>query len=140
MSETPLKNYLIYLKKIETYAKASGIRIYWRDSAEDLFNHRGSFVVIDSTLSETDEIATLLHEIGHGLDPSFILQTSQTLFDAYDASYSRKSNNVQDDMVYEAEVRAWNNGRVLAKLLKIPLGKWYSKVEEESLKTYKEKT
>lgn len=139
MYETTLKNYLKYLKKIEDFAKGSHIRIFWKESAEDSFQHRGAFIIVDSTLSEADEIATLLHELGHGIDASFILKESEKLFWAYTNVYEETGTTKQSKLVYEAEKRAWDNGRLIAKRLKIPLGKWYSKAEKESLKSYKVK-
>ena len=44
---------------------------------------------------------------------------------------------IQKQKVVEIEKTAWKNAEGLARILKIPLGKWYYKDKKLSLATYK---
>ena len=96
---------------------------------------------MDDSLSQTDEIATLLHEIGHALSDLFDTPDAdiKAINNAYGMIYTQeKVSDKNMSIVLATEQRAWDNGRELAKRLKIKLGKWYSDVEKACLKEYKE--
>lgn len=139
MSEINLKHYTKYLDILLIYAKAMDIRIDFSP-----YNGNGAWMVaarkikIDSEMSEAEEIATILHELGHVLDDAFQMSKSPNeVTDAYTCIYTGKYTKKQKRLVIKAERLAWANGRKIAKLLKIRLGKWYTDVQKSSINAYK---
>lgn len=131
-----LKNYTKYIHVIKLYAKILRIKIVYKDYPCD-----GSYVpsrrqlVIDNDLDEPDEIATLLHELGHHLD--FEMDYPASLARAYTSYYKNKHSKKQYSLVKQRERAAWDYGKVIAKKLGIRLGKWYAIIRRDSLRTYK---
>lgn len=140
MSGRALKNYDKYLQQIELYARALKVEIIYKtDPSDGAYDQRGSKLTIDPDLSESCEIATLLHELGHATDYSLIdIKSSCKIFDAYSKVYDDGGTKKDLKLVIESEVRAWDNGILIAKRLKIKLGKWYYMERESALNSYKE--
>lgn len=96
-------------------------------------------IVLDREMDESTEIATFLHELGHSTDDYLTNPKTEKKYDnAYRAFYKNEATEKQNKLVLECEKRAWFYGRGIAKKLRIPLGKWYDKEEEASLKDYGE--
>lgn len=140
MTIETLKHYKLYLKKIHKYADSLGIEIFYLEEVEGegLFSHHYKVLHIQDDLTETEMVATLLHELGHAMDFSFYnKRTMKRLFVAYENVYNGKHSKRDLELVIIAEKDAWNTGKVIAKLLKIKLGTWYSHQEALCLKDYK---
>lgn len=129
-----------YLGKIYQYADAVDIRIEVKASADDgVYLPARRKIVIDKDLDPSEEVAILLHELGHALDDALAKKSMEKRVDsAYKAIYAKKPTRKQRDFVMGCELRAWEYGRGIAKKLRIPLGKWYDRVRDESLKSYRE--
>lgn len=136
---TNLKNYEKYLRKLETYAETMGIRIISREEPCDgTYHPNNSTIVIDPDLSDSCEIATLLHELGHAMDYQLNnKKLSPKIWHAYEKLFDGAHNINQLETVIEAEIRAWENGSLIAKRLKIPLGKWYAYERKTALTNYR---
>ena len=137
-----LKNYSKYLKKIELYAKAIGIKIEYKTEYDD-----GAYIPskrkirLDPDLSPTRDIAVLLHELGHALDDHLINKKySIAINAAYRALENDRQTMNQRALILECEYRAWRYAKVLAKKLQIPLGSWFFSVKNEYLKEYRRNT
>jgi hypothetical protein len=141
MLVTRLKNYPKYLEKIYSYAESVCIKIIVREEDGDgCYNHFNSCLYIDPDLEEASEIATLLHELGHAFDYHLVdKKLSPKIWHAYEKVYSEDANLNDKELqtVMDAEIRAWENGKVIAKRLKIPLGKWYAHERKISLMNYR---
>ena len=135
-----LKNYTLYLSKIERYAKLCNIKItYCQCDGDGSFSSSRRRIRIDNDLSEAKEVAVLLHELGHALDDSMptgpkARKTNAAYANMYD---KLKVTDIQLSLIIECEQRAWNIGRAIAKKLSIRLGKWYDNHEKECLDNYK---
>ena len=139
MSGRPLKNYDLYIDKLQAYATACEITVEYRDEPGD-----GKYIptrrklVLDKDLPESTEIATFLHELGHSLDDTLYTKPVDKKMDAaYKAFYNATPTQKQKDLVVECEQRAWMYGRSTAKKLRIPLGKWFDSEESEALSEYR---
>ncbi len=137
---TKLKHYSRYKQKINFYCKAVGLKLIYRaEPSEGVYLPSRHQVIIDSDLEETTEIAIILHELGHALDDALSLKRDlNKRDDAYKVIYKTKYTQQQLRRVIKCEVCAWKTGRYIAKILKIKLGLWYTIVQNESLKSYKE--
>lgn len=135
-----LKNYDIYLQRLELYIKASRLKlVYAPEIGEGAYVPSSRTIRIDPDLSESEEIATILHEIGHSIDDTLVSGTQETRLEAaYRLVYKKKGSETHNTLVYECEERAWKFGRGVAKRLHIPLGNWFNRCEKEGLKAYKE--
>lgn len=135
-----LKYYHEYLRRIEAYAEATGVNIkYGPEDGEGSFSPRLRRVKIDPDLSESREIAVLLHELGHSLDETLLDNKTENKLDkAYSAIYDHRHNKKQLKAVLECEKRAWTYARSIAKRLKIRLGAWFDRVEKDCIDAYKD--
>lgn len=135
-----LKNYKIYREKILAYAKVVNITVEFKEENSDgVYIPSKSKVRIDDALEEAEEISTLLHELGHALDDKLdSTNFSKSIERAYYQVYKGKPSKIQLDKVIECEKKAWDLGRVIAKKLRINLGKWYNYQESQALKDYRE--
>ncbi len=135
-----LKNYDLYLNKIKALSQALGIKIEWRTDPSDgtwLPQHRK--IRIDPDLTDTETIATLLHEFGHIIDDSSLDdKTLGKLGKSYSVIYTDVYTTKDVDVVAATEIRAWNYGCAIAKNLGINRGKWYDKMAKEAIKNYKQ--
>lgn len=140
MPEIDLKHYEDYCSRLRNYAAANGIAVLYKDfSVEGQWDPRTNTVTIDNDQSQSSEIASFLHELGHSTD-DLISKPSQydsKIFKAYNSIYANKGTKKQKALVLEVEQRAWKNGRDIAARLKIRLGKWYDQAEAHCLKTYR---
>jgi Zn-dependent peptidase ImmA (M78 family) len=135
-----LKNYDKYLEKIEHYAQACEITIkYGQEDGDGSYSPARRTVKIDENLSDSAELATLLHELGHVLDDSTRQRFEEPkLSSAYNAVYNKKPTKKQIELVLECEEAAWVYARAIAKKLRIPLGKWFDDEMKDGLDSYRE--
>lgn len=134
-----LKNYEAYVKTIRLYAKAIGVKIVYEDQDGDgAYVPKYRKIRVDPDLSETRELSVLLHELGHMWDFALIDKTTERKVDfASKAVYKNKATTKQLRFLIQCERRAWNYGRAIAKKLGIPLGKWYERVQNDCLSSYR---
>lgn len=140
MSGISLKHYHAYMERLKAYAEAVGLDIKYGDlDGEDgYFSPHRRYIKIDNDLSESYEIAIILHELGHSLDDTVAdMKTESEADTAYSAMYRDKATKKQNKIVIACEKRAWKYGRKLAKQLDIRLGKWFDEAKSECLKAYK---
>lgn len=139
MPNGQLKNYKKYLEKLEIYSKAVNLKLkYGTVDGGGVYLASRSVIKIDDDLEEDETIATILHELGHALDDQLVTNpTAHFLYYAYKAVYANEHTKKQLKKVVECEIRAWNYGRVIARLLKIPLGTWYDLQQKECVAHYR---
>lgn len=134
-----LKNFDSYLQKLEHYIKASKLKLSYSETIAcgGLFLPSKREIVVETDLTDSDTIATILHELGHSEDDSFHTQGVERLIDnAYAALEKETPTSAQKQIVMDCERRAWKFGRAIAKRLQIDLGKWYSESKRHALKSY----
>lgn len=133
--------YKRYKRALITFAKGLRISIvYGNTDSDGVYMPSRRKVVIADDMEEADEIATILHELGHALDDmmGFYLDM-ESINNAYKKVYSNKKATYRERrIVIMCETAAWRNGRALAKQLKIRTGKWYDDTEAFCLKDYRE--
>jgi hypothetical protein len=127
-----------YIEKLEYYAKAHNITVRYvakiQGGSEGLWYPSKRIIKIDKTQDEFDMVATFLHELGHFFDDSFRDTASSKIVEkAYGIV---RPNKKHSDIVFEVETEAWNKAEVIAKYLKIRLGKWFYECKKESLSSY----
>ena len=140
MPEKNLKHYESYCIRLRTFSEAMNISVMYQDYACDgEWDPRTRRIVINTDQSQSSEIASFLHELGHSLgdllfkDNKYDAKVSK----AYKAVYSGKHRASQLDLVIKFEQTAWKNGRDIARRLKIPLGKWFDEAEAYCLSSYR---
>lgn len=146
MLNRKLKNYKIYLQRLKLFAQAMNIKIeYGELDAEGTWMPAIRKIKLDDDdLSQSFELAALLHELGHSMDDllSTAAKEENALFKAYKAVYESKKGKKptakQLILVTSCEKRAWDNGRGIAHRLNIRLGKWYDEAERVCISSYKE--
>lgn len=140
MTDIDIPNYSIYHKKLVRFIHSLGVKLIEKDDAEDdgMYIPLRKTIRIAGELGPAEEIAVLLHEVGHVLDEivGFKLHTA-SLEKAYAAIYTGKFTEHQRKLVLRTEKRAWVNARELARYLKIPLGKWFSDTQKQCLNDYR---
>lgn len=140
MSEINIKHFDKHRKRLIALANSLGIKIKYNDSQGDgAYQQSRSSIVIDPDLEQSTELATMLHELGHVIDFSRLSYDESSKADvAYYRFYreNRKAFVCDQREVLKWERRAWKTGRGIAKLLKIPLGKWFDFEEHTAIKTY----
>lgn len=138
MARESLKHIDAYRKRLGYFAAALRISIEYKEcSSEGIFFPSKSKIVIDKDLSDVEEIATLLHELGHALDDFTTHYNHKELNRAYDKVDDPVLSKKNLDLVLKCERRAWLNGVSIANRAKIRLGKWYTRIMQESLNSYK---
>ncbi len=133
-----LKHYCKYIKCIRLYTKAIQLRLEFKETPYGgVFFPSRRLIRIDPGLSESKTVAALLHELGHVLDDTIVSSKKfRQMEKAYAGAYSKQSKK-QAEVVYRTELRAWEYGRVVAKILGIKVGKWYNAYRRECLKGYR---
>lgn len=129
-----------YLRRLRAYARGIRVRLTFSCEAasEGVWVPNKRAVRVDSDLTEAQTIAVILHELGHVLDDTLITGKQFRIVNrAYAKYYDLRCSKKQRQLVKYAEVRAWEYGRVIAKILGIRLGKWYDKESKACLKSYK---
>ena len=138
-----LKNYRLYLKKLKSYSKLCGIKVEFRKEVDGIGAYVPSrrSIVIETSLSQSHTISTLLHELGHFVDDfrnpnnhfnNRFHNDGRTAIENERALTAR-----QKKKVLQLEREAWKNGRALARQLNIPLGRWFFQDEKSSFNTYR---
>lgn len=121
-------NYYDYKERLEQYAELCGVTIRYHtpDWSDGWYYSR--IVSLANDLEQKEEIAVLLHELGHFIDhqanPKFY--ASKRLEGAYvKFNASLPLTRHQKALILVSERRAWKKGMGLAKQLRIPLGKYF---------------
>lgn len=140
MCRQNLPNYHKYWERLNNFANTLGIKIeYAENDSEGSFSQAHRKIRVDVGLCEAEDIATILHELGHAMDTLLVTPTiSKHIEKAYEVVYNRKPTRRQQSLVMGCEKRAWLYGRSIAKQLKIRLGKWYFQFERDCLKSYED--
>lgn len=135
-----LKNHLTYYNKILDYAKSIGVEVFFYHKLNNAYYQSyGKKIYIDPDFKEADQIAILLHELGHFEDEIF------TSDKKVEKLYERAAIKCDEDIplskrefncLINCELNAWIHGAIIAKKLKIPLGKWYKKIQDKSMVSY----
>lgn len=138
-SEKPLKNYRLYVKAIQLYAKAIHIKLEFSAyDGDGAYVPSKRLIRVDPELSEAPTVAVLLHELGHALDDTLM---SKKRFREVDRAYRNVDTpryKKHKKAILRTERRAWEYGKIIAKILGISLGKWYDNARDLRLKAYKE--
>jgi len=135
-----MKKYDLYISRLLAFAKALGISVTWKrlGSYEAYYRPDNNSITIDDELDPESEIASMLHELGHAVDEYRVERLNQEdVSRAYTAWYEGRDTRSQRKKVLAEERAAWRIGRIIAKNLKISLGKWYAKEQKESLAVYR---
>lgn len=142
MTDIKLKYYKQYMKRLERYIQANGLKlVYSQEEESDAIIFSKNTIRIAWKQSEAEEVASILHELGHFLD--FLVMTAEQIRKvdkSYAIHHKAKKSTYHRNIVCQYEKRAWDNGRAIAGILKIRLGRWYDEVEAECLKSYKDYT
>jgi hypothetical protein len=139
MPRQTLKHYDLYLKKIRLYCQTVRTKIeFCNVDGDGAWVPARRLIRVDPELTEPHIIAVLLHELGHLLDDTLMTKAKFREIDkAYGKLYSTRPAPNRKKTIYRTEVRAWEYGRVVAKILGIRLGLWYNNVRADCLKGYK---
>jgi hypothetical protein len=132
-----LKHYQEYRKRIGAYATAVRLRISY-SSGGSCYRPDLRWIYIEKGQDNTEELAAILHELGHDLDNNIVNYcNNKELRKSYFSIYAKSSTLEQDALVLECEARAWKYGRSIAKMLGIRLGSWFTKEESTCLAEYR---
>lgn len=133
-----LKHYETYIKLIRSYAKGIHLKIEFVDGDNGVFSAQLRRIRCGTEQDETAIVATLLHELGHALDDALVnRKTFRAMSKAYIALEHKKANAKQRRAIVKTEQRAWAYGKIIAKILCIPLGKWYDTYSRRYIREYK---
>lgn len=133
-----LKNYLVYKNKLLDFARACNISITYTPGDNEGSMESSKKITASSNMSQSAEIATILHEIGHVLDDMSLTLADRTKVDkAYGKIYTDNYSHKHKQTVLEREKAAWMYGRRLAAQVGIKLGKWFITEEKEALASYR---
>lgn len=136
MYRDELKHYTRYVNSLHKFAYMLGIKIVYEGDEDGVYVPSRNLIRISPDLSQTEEVASLIHELGHVIDFLFMPRNINTEL-AYSKIYKYKVSKNEIKLVVKSEKLAWNLGRIIARILGIPLGKWYTLQEKESIKGYK---
>lgn len=133
-----LKNYKKHLSKLIALANAFGVTVEFKPEIDDgIYIPSKRKIRIDDDMTQTETIATLLHEIGHLLDDVANIDVNhRQMSKAYRAVYHGRPTKLQKIVVVNCEYRAWVIGQTLALALKIKVGTWYNVHMESALNSY----
>ena len=129
-----LANYKQYYDKLEHFIHASGLKLLVTSTVDGgEYRPRSRTVVIDDSLDESEEIAIILHELGHAF-VDFDPPVTSYLYAVYKRYEESKPLTPAERVeIMSTERSAWIMGEHIAKLLHIPLGKWYRSVKNSCL-------
>lgn len=135
-----LKLYDEYLQRLELYAKASNILLVLApEDSDGAYIPSRNMIRVDPDLTDSHQIAVILHELGHSLDDRLVDKKFASRVDrVYSSYYAGKIKGTQLEFLLDTERRAWEYGRAIAKITKIPLGQWYDAAKDYCLRTYHE--
>ena len=137
-----IETYKTYLRKIRSFARLCQVEIEFVPKYDEggEYNPDKRKVVIDNRLTRAEKISTLLHEFGHFMDDSSTNRFSNRHhfygYDKLEKEIKQMTHN-QKLYVWESELAAWQNAQALAKMIKIPLGKWFFRDQTSSLNSYR---
>lgn len=134
-----LKHYDKSLKKLERLINALQYKLVHdpKDDDAGVYIPSKRKILLSTELSNSEELAICLHELGHCI---YFLVTSEEDLDEMERIYDtfHKDATKGKKAVLRYETAAWDIGEKLAKVLRIPLGKWYYEVKDECLQTYRD--
>lgn len=134
-----IKNYTTYYNKLIAYSNLMHITIYFNTIKENDGSFFKRVIYLDSTLTEKETLAVLLHELGHFIDEMINPKrySSKRACAAYENMFvGNKLTLLQKKRIIEIEQAACNYGQVLAKKLKIKTGRWYKKEMNSKMGIY----
>lgn len=139
MSGRDLKNYEKYLDKLLKYALGVELKVVFKEEFnEGMYLPSKRMIRVDTDLEQSTEISVLLHELGHAMDDALTeISLQSDVGKAYKAFYKAKPTKKQVTIVVQCEENAWSYGRVIAKNLRIPLGRWYDEEATAAIEEYK---
>lgn len=138
MDGRKLANYDLYITNIQLYIRASKLKLKYKEVNMGAYIPSRNLIVIDTDLTDSEEIAIILHELGHALDHVLINKTDFDICEkAYAAVYAEKYTGKQKREVLKRERTAWKYGEAIAKMLRIPLGSWYYACRKVCLDDYR---
>lgn len=135
-----LKNHEKYRQALLGFAKSLNIKVVFKyDDGNGSYIPESRKIIIDNELTNSDEIATLLHELGHVLDEGLIKDSPfyNRLNKAYGRIYKKSVTKAQKALVIKCEKRAWVYGRAIANILGIKLGLWYESIAKQCIDAYR---
>src|SRR3990167_3005148 len=124
-----LKNYSNYLNIIKDYCTLCQIKLVYKNikTHEGDYNDTHKIITVDDNLDDSEEIAVLLHELGHfECDNVATSVQKKRIGNIYFKKSGGGTLSKKEGLSYrKCEDDAWEQGRIIAKRLKIRLGKWY---------------
>lgn len=133
-----LKHYEKYVKTIRSYARGMQIKVILEEGDNGASSPTRKYIKVGVDQSETGVIATLLHELGHMHDFTLVRRRSvNALMKYHDLLDKGKIRQVQLRRIVKGEERAWAYGKIIAKMLGIPIGKWYDEHARDAIRTYR---
>lgn len=135
-----MKNIEKYWDTLELFAKMMKIKVTIKLSGDDgYWNPNRREIVIDPDMKPEFALAVFLHELGHAFDGMKPATKKERRAEevAYGRVYDFRHNKKQKAIVIACEQRAWDNGKLIANLLRIPLGRWFKKTERDCMKWYR---
>lgn len=128
------------LAKLRLAAAGLGFTLKFKEVDSDgLYVYLRRAIYVDKDLEPEDALAVVLHEMGHMIDDlSTSIQEDIKINKAYTAIEGARATKYHKRIVMAREKRAWICGENLAKMLRIPLGKWFYRMKTECLKSYKQ--
>lgn len=141
MCDRDLPKYESYIQRLLLFSKASHLKIVYSNKLDCMgyYSPEKNLIALDSDLSEAEEVAVFLHELGHFVDDE--LKYDSKLYAKVNKAYSRyntkkRLTKSQFRLIMNCERRAWKYGVFIAKKLKIPLGSWFFQVRKSCLRAY----
>jgi hypothetical protein len=140
MPSRKLKHYDRIIQSLEQYAKAIKLKIIRRsENSEGTYVPLRKIIYLDKDLDESEEVAVLLHELGHAHDLAMLghKEFMRTIDPAFDAANAGNATTEDMYIILCCESRAWEYGEALAKTLGIRLGKWFHNYKQECLDAHR---
>lgn len=124
-----------YFNKLIAYCELMRFKLYTSETIEDICDLDKKEIVICTKYTREEQIAAALHEIGHLID--YI--SNKKLYKKA-KTYNVLVKNCRELTYYEKkelikmEIRAWNHGEALARMLNIKLN--IDTIKRQSLSSY----
>ena len=147
-----MKNFELYYNKLLDFSRLCGVSVYlfFDESGESSKYHNdlvdlGEFdpvkrsISVNANMPKSSQIAVFLHELGHFYDHMADPRryASKKLIGAYSSYLLEKPISPKNlKIVVDCEKRAWHHGKAIARVLKIPLGRWYEKERQLGLSVF----
>jgi hypothetical protein len=138
MTYATIKHFDKHINKLKHLCGGLGLQLIskdWVDSSA--YDYHFRTIKIDAELEDVEYLSTFLHELGHAVaELSTSKHKCKIQWKAYTKYYKNKHTKRQYFIVRQCEIEAWNVGANIAKMLKIPLGKWFYTERRLNLASY----